>query len=58
MGKFVVITIKKEKFQLNLTASNGQTILASESYTAKIFYKNGIELNQIGSKKFSKLYSI
>jgi uncharacterized protein YegP (UPF0339 family) len=43
MGKFVITKRTNGEFQFNLKASNGQTILASEGYTAKPGCLNGIE---------------
>ena len=43
MGKFVISKRKSGEFQFNLKAGNGQTILASEGYSAKSSCENGIE---------------
>jgi uncharacterized protein YegP (UPF0339 family) len=43
MGKFVITKRTNGEFQFNLKANNGQTILASEGYTAKPGCLNGIE---------------
>ena len=43
MGKFVISKRKNGEFQFNLKAGNGQTILASEGYSAKSSCENGIE---------------
>lgn len=43
MGKFVITTRSNGEFQFNLKAGNGQTILASESYSTKAACENGIE---------------
>ena len=42
-GKFELYKDKRGKFRFRLKASNGQIILASESYKAKPSAKNGIE---------------
>ncbi|MEJ2515845.1 MAG: YegP family protein [Gammaproteobacteria bacterium] len=41
-GKFEIFKDKKGEFRFRLKASNGQTILASESYKTKASCKNGI----------------
>ena len=43
MGKFVISKRKNSEFQFMLKAGNGQTILASEGYSAKSSCENGIE---------------
>ncbi|MBF7090870.1 YegP family protein [Flavobacterium sp. ALJ2] len=43
MGKFVITKRTNGEFQFNLKANNGQTILASEGYSAKAGCLNGIE---------------
>lgn len=43
MGKFVISKRKNGEFQFMLKAGNGQTILASEGYSAKSSCENGIE---------------
>ena len=43
MGKFVISIRKNGEFQFMLKAGNGQTILASEGYSAKSSCENGIE---------------
>lgn len=43
MGKFVITKRTNGEFQFNLKANNGQTILASEGYTAKSSCENGVE---------------
>ncbi|MBT2561475.1 YegP family protein [Pedobacter sp. ISL-68] len=43
MGKFVITKRSNGEFQFNLKASNGQTILTSEGYSAKSSCENGIE---------------
>jgi len=43
MGKFVISKRKNGEFQFNLKADNGQVILSSEGYTAKVSCENGIE---------------
>jgi uncharacterized protein YegP (UPF0339 family) len=42
-GKFELYTDKAGEFRFRLKAGNGQTILASEGYTAKASALNGIE---------------
>ncbi|MHA4809695.1 YegP family protein [Flavitalea flava] len=42
MGKFVISKRANGEFQFNLKASNGQVILTSEGYTAKVNCENGI----------------
>lgn len=42
-GKFEIYKDKAGEFRFRLKASNGQTILASEGYTAKSGCTNGIE---------------
>ena len=42
-GKFVLKKTKAGNFVFNLVASNGQTILSSESYKSKRAAENGIE---------------
>jgi uncharacterized protein len=43
MGKFVISKRLNGEFQFNLKAGNGQTILASEGYSAKSNCESGIE---------------
>ena len=43
MGKFEITTRKNGEYQFNLKAGNGQTILASEGYTAKAACLSGVE---------------
>lgn len=43
MGKFEIYNDKRGEFRFRLKASNGQSILASEGYSAKAGCKNGIE---------------
>lgn len=43
MGKFEVYQDTKNEYRFRLKAGNGQTILASEGYTAKAGCMNGIE---------------
>lgn len=43
MGKFVISKRTNGEFQFNLKATNGQIILASESYSTKASCENGIE---------------
>ncbi|MDN3585763.1 YegP family protein [Pedobacter aquatilis] len=54
MGKFVISTRKNGEFQFNLNASNGQTILSSEGYVAKLSCENGIESVRKNSQDDSK----
>lgn len=42
-GKFEIYTDKAGEFRFRLKAGNGQTILASEGYTAKSGCENGID---------------
>lgn len=42
MGKFVISKRTNGEFQFNLKASNGQVVLTSEGYTAKVNCENGI----------------
>jgi uncharacterized protein YegP (UPF0339 family) len=42
-GKFELYTDKAGEFRFRLKAGNGQTILASEGYSAKASAMNGIE---------------
>ena len=42
-GKFVITKGKDNKFYFNLKASNGQVILTSQGYKAKVDCKKGIE---------------
>jgi Uncharacterized conserved protein len=43
MGKSVITTRKNADYQFVLKAANGQTILASQGYSAKAGCENGIE---------------
>ncbi|TBO40786.1 YegP family protein [Pedobacter kyonggii] len=57
MGKFVITKRSNGEFQFNLKASNGQTILTSEGYSAKSSCENGIESvkeNAQDDSKFEK----
>jgi uncharacterized protein YegP (UPF0339 family) len=54
MGKFVITKRKNGEFQFNLKAGNGQTILASEGYSAKSSCENGIESVKKNSQDDSK----
>lgn len=57
MGKFVITKRSNGEFQFDLKASNGQTILTSEGYSAKSSCENGIESvkkNAQDDSKFEK----
>ncbi|SER17978.1 YegP family protein [Pedobacter rhizosphaerae] len=57
MGKFVITKRSNGEFQFNLKAGNGQTILASEGYSAKSSCESGIESvrkNAQDESKFEK----
>ncbi|MCV9933482.1 YegP family protein [Flavobacterium sp. LS1R47] len=54
MGKFVITKRTNGEFQFNLKANNGQTILASEGYSAKAGCLNGIESVKTNSQDDSK----
>lgn len=54
MGKFVINKRTNGKFQFNLKANNGQTILSSEGYTTKPSCDNGIESVKRNSQDDSK----
>ncbi|KIA97520.1 hypothetical protein OA93_13395 [Flavobacterium sp. KMS] len=54
MGKFVITKRTNGEFQFNLKAGNGQTILASEGYSAKAGCLNGIESVKTNSQDDSK----
>ncbi|AYN04814.1 YegP family protein [Flavobacterium sp. 140616W15] len=54
MGKFVITKRTNGEFQFNLKANNGQTILASEGYSAKAGCLNGIESVRTNSQDDSK----
>jgi uncharacterized protein YegP (UPF0339 family) len=57
MGKFVITKRSNGEFQFNLKAGNGQTILASEGYSAKSSCESGIESvrkNAQDDSKFEK----
>jgi len=54
MGKFVVSTRKNGEFQFVLKAGNGEPILSSEGYTAKVSCMNGIESVRTNSRDDSK----
>lgn len=43
MSKFEISKRKNGEYQFNLKSSNGEVILTSESYAAKISCKSGIE---------------
>jgi hypothetical protein len=54
MGKFVITKRANGEFQFNLKAGNGQTILASEGYSAKSGCTNGIESVKTNSQDDGK----
>lgn len=54
MAKFEIYKDKKEEFRFRLKAGNGQTILASEGYSAKSGCTNGIESVRKNSKDDSR----
>jgi len=54
MGKFVITKRNNGEFQFNLKAGNGQTILASEGYSAKSGAVSGIESVKKNSQDDSK----
>jgi uncharacterized protein len=54
MGKFVITQRVNGEFQFNLKAGNGQTILASEGYSAKSGCENGIESVRVNSQDDNK----
>lgn len=57
MGKFVIKTRKNGEYQFSLTASNGQSILASEGYSSKAACISGIESvqkNGVDDAKFER----
>ncbi len=41
--KFVITKDKKDEFRVNFVASNGETMFATEGYSAKASAKNAIE---------------
>ncbi|MCD7902114.1 MAG: YegP family protein [Bacteroides sp.] len=51
MAKFEIIKRKNGEFQFNLKADNGEIILTSEGYSAKVGCKNGIESVKTNSPK-------
>jgi uncharacterized protein YegP (UPF0339 family) len=56
-GKFVITTAKTGKVRFNLKASNGQTILTSESYETRGSAEKGIESvrkNSQDDKRFER----
>lgn len=60
MAKFKIYKDKREEFRFKLIASNGQTILASEGYTAKSGCNNGIasvRKNSADDNRFDRLVS-
>jgi uncharacterized protein len=60
MGKFVISKSKNGEFLFNLKASNGQTILTSETYASKASCSNGIESvrkNCVDDNKFERKLS-
>ena len=54
MGKFEVYQDAKSEYRFRLKANNGQTILASEGYSAKAGCMNGIESVRKNSQDDSK----
>ena len=54
MAKFEVYQDARSEFRFRLKANNGQTILASEGYSAKTGCMNGIESVRTNSKDDSK----
>ena len=54
MGKFEITKRKNDEFQFNLKANNGQVILTSEGYKAKVSCENGIESVKKNSQDDSK----
>lgn len=50
-GKFELKKAKNGQFMFNLKASNGEIILTSEMYKAKIWAKNGIDSVKKNAKK-------
>lgn len=54
MGKFEVYQDARNQYRFRLKASNGQTILASEGYSAKSGCMNGIESVRKNSQDDSK----
>ncbi|MCF8272680.1 MAG: YegP family protein [Flavobacteriaceae bacterium] len=54
MAKFEVYHDARSEFRFRLKANNGQTILASEGYSAKTGCMNGIESVRTNSKDDSK----
>ncbi|NDV64778.1 YegP family protein [Bacteroides sp. 224] len=50
MAKFEITKRKNGEFQFNLKASNGEIILTSEGYKAKVSCKNGIESVKVNSQ--------
>ncbi|SNR95556.1 YegP family protein [Flavobacterium sp. ov086] len=57
MGKFIITKRTNGEFQFNLKATNGQTILSSEGYTAKSNCINGIDsvkFNSQNTARFNK----
>ncbi len=53
-GVFEVYKDKAEEYRFRLKASNGQTVLSSEGYSAKAGCMNGIESVQKNSQDDSK----
>ncbi|MFA9390141.1 MAG: YegP family protein [Prolixibacteraceae bacterium] len=49
MGKFEISKRKDANFMFNLKASNGEIIMTSQGYTAKLSCQNGIESVKVNS---------
>ena len=54
MGKFKVFRDKSKGWRFRLVASNGECILASESYVSKRNVLRGIEAVKSNSRKFDR----
>lgn len=57
MGKFEISKRKDANFMFNLKASNGEIIMTSQGYTAKLSCQKGIEsvkVNSVDKKMFIK----
>ncbi|MDA3880535.1 MAG: YegP family protein [Prolixibacteraceae bacterium] len=57
MGKFEISKRKDENFMFNLKASNGEVIMTSQGYIAKLSCQKGIEsvkVNSVDKKMFTK----
>lgn len=51
MAQFEITKRKNGEFQFNLKAGNGEIILTSEGYVAKVGCKNGIDSVKFNSRK-------